>query len=315
VAKVTNSFSSYNATANREDLSDVIYNISPADTPLISAIGKRKVTQPNFDWQVESLSAVNGGASAAQQEGFVASVQASTPTSRQRNVTQILAKTASVTGSQEASLAAGKKSELAHQLSLRSRELKRDLEATLIGAQARVDGDDTGPTARVTRGFEHALISNVSTGTGYAAPASATATLTDGTTRALTETMVLDVMQSAYTNGGEPTILMVPPALRRRVSSFSGRAATQVPVGTKEAVQTISVYETDFGILKVATNKWMRARTALLIDPSMARVAYFRNFAMSDLAKTGDAESKLLVVEAGLQTDNEAAHGKIADLT
>ena len=124
MAKVTNAFDTYTATADREDLSNIIYNISPMQTPFMSSIGTRNVKNVVFDWQTESLPTPSG---AGQLEGFELSRAASTSTSRVSNVCQISYRDATVTGSQEASDAAGKRSEMAHQLAIMSKALKRDM--------------------------------------------------------------------------------------------------------------------------------------------------------------------------------------------
>ena len=64
MAKVTNAFDTYSATSDREDLSNIIYNISPMQTPFMSSIGKRSINNVVFDWQTEVLATpvATGGA-------------------------------------------------------------------------------------------------------------------------------------------------------------------------------------------------------------------------------------------------------------
>jgi hypothetical protein len=225
MAKVTNAFATYSATANREDLSNVIYNIDPFDTPFMSSIGRRNVSNRIFDWQTESLPNVDGNN--AKEEGFELSRSASTPTVRANNTTQISARDATIAGSQEAANAAGKRSEMAHQMALVSKALKRDMETILCSNQARVAGNDSG-TARKTRALEHWLTSNVSYGATGANPVSETAALTDGTLRTLTETMFNDRLEAAYTAGEEddaPGISAMAAALAQAGLSASAPAA------------------------------------------------------------------------------------------
>lgn len=311
MAKVTNAFSTYSAAANREQLSNVIYNIDPFDTPIMNGIGRRNVSGRIFDWQTENLPAVN--TSNAKEEGFELSRSAATATVRVSNTTQISSRDATVAGSQEASDAAGKRSEMAHQLALNSKALKRDMESILSQNQARAAGNDSG-TARKTRAIEHWITTNKSYGSGGANPASETATVTDGTLRTLTETMFNDVIESAYTNGAEPKLAVVYPSLKRKISSFTGRSGTQIPVSKAEVVNSVDLYRSDFGDIKIIPSRWVRNRTVLLLDPEYCALAYFRNFQTVDIAKIGDADTKMLVVEWGVEMRNEAAHAKIADV-
>jgi hypothetical protein len=308
--RITNAFQTYQATANREDLSDIIYNIDPTDTPFVSSIGRRNVSNVTFDWQTEELPAVDGDNAAV--EGFELSRSASTPTVRLSNVAQISKRDATVSGSQNAANAAGKAREMAHQMALVSKALKRDVEKILVSNQARNNGAAT--TARKTRALEHWLNTNVLRGESGAAPVSETAALTDGTQRALTEDLVKEAMQTAYINGAEPSVLMIGPVNKLQVSKFAGRSGTQVSVGQNTVTSNVTIYASDFGELKVVVNRWQRERTAFLLDPSFAAVAYYRNFQRTPIAKVGDADTEMIVVEYGLEMKNEKAHAAIADI-
>lgn len=321
MAKVTNAFATYSATGNREDLSSTIYNIDPFDTPFMSAAGRRNVKNRIFDWQTESLPAVDTGN--AKEEGFELSRSAATATVRVSNTTQISSRDATVSGSQESADAAGKRSEMAHQMALVSKALKRDMEAILCSNQARVAGNDSG-TARKTRALEHWISTNVGAGgTSYANAASETAALTDGSTSvALTETIFNDILQTAYTNGAEPSVVLVRPAIKRKISSFTGRSGSQIAVSKVEAVNTVDIYRSDFGDVKILPSRWLRTRTisskevsaALFLDPEYASVAYYRPFQTVDIAKIGDAETKMILAEFGLEMGNEKAHAKLPDI-
>ena len=310
MAKVTNAFTTYDAKANREDLSNTIYNIDPFDTPFMTAVGRRNVSNRIFDWQTEALPAVDDAN--AKIEGFELSRTAATATVRVNNTVQISSRDATVTGSQEAANAAGKKSEMAHQMALVSKALKRDMETILCSKQARVDGADG--TARKTRALEHWISTNVSYGASGANAASATAALTDGTLRNLTETMFNDRLQAAYEAGAEPKVALVGPALKRKISAFTGRSGSQIPISKGEVVNSVDIYRSDFGDIKIQPSRWVRARTVFLLDPEYAAVAFYRNFQTTDIAKIGDADTKLILAEYGLEMKNEAAHAKIADV-
>lgn len=311
MAKVTNAFSTYSAQGNREQLSNIIYNIDPFDTPIMSAIGRRNVQGRIFDWQTENLPTVD--LNNAREEGFELSRSAAQATVRVSNTTQISERDATVAGSQEAADAAGKRSEMAAQMALMSKALKRDMESILSQNQPRAAGNDSG-TARKTRAIEHWITTNTSYGATGANPVSETAAVTDGTLRTLTETMFNDILQTAYTNGAEPTMCVVPPALKRKISTFTGRSGSQIPVSKAEAVAAIDLYRSDFGDIKIQPSRWMRTRTVLMLDPEYVAMAYFRNFQTVDIATIGDATTKMIVAEWGVEMRNQAAHAKIADV-
>ena len=316
--KVTNAFTTYQAVGNREDLSNAIYNIDPFDTPVMSAIRRRNVKNRIFDWQTENLPIVNPNN--AQLEGFVLANAPAQPTIRQNNVTQISERDATVSGTQEESDAAGKGSEMAHQMALASKVLKSDMETILCSRQARNDGNDTGPVARTTEAFSH-WVARAKDKLGNPLAAIAPGTVTTGvpvlagdpfvapaTPVQITEAMLGDAMQQAYTNGASPTLWIVPPGPKRTISTFVGRSTTQVLVGKTEVVSTIDVIATDFGRIKVAPSRWVPADVGLLIDPDYAAVAFFRAFRQYLMARTGDAETRMIVVEWGLEMRNSLAH-------
>jgi hypothetical protein len=332
VPKVTNAFTTYEAVGNREDLSNAIYNIDPFDTPVMSAIRRRNVKNRLFDWQTEFLPTVlppaipsmpapgAPGGPNAQIEGFVLSNSPAQPTIRQNNVTQISKRDATVSGSQEESDAAGKGSEMAHQMAMSSKVLKSDMETALCSRQARVDGDDTTPTARVTEGIAHWL-GRAKDKTGAVAGAVAPGTVTTGLPTLstdpfpipgapiqLTEQMLGDAMQKAYTNGASPTLWVVPPGPKRTVSTFTGRSTTQVLVGKTEVVSTVDVIATDFGRVKCIPSRWVPVDIGLLIDQDYAAVSFFRSFRQYLMARSGDAETRMIIVEWGVEMRNALAH-------
>jgi hypothetical protein len=318
--KVTNAFTTYEAVGNREDLSNAIYNIDPFDTPVMSAIRRRNVKNRIFDWQTENLAAVNP--SNAQIEGFQLSNNPSQPTIRLNNTTQISERDATVSGTQEESDAAGKGSEMAHQMAMASKVLKSDLETMLCSRQPR--SADTSAnyttTPRVTEGFAHwlgravdrnavaaAAVAGVTTGLPTAAttafPAVAGASQVQ-----ITEAMLGQAMQQAYVNGASPSLWVVPPGPKRTISTFSGRSSSQVLVGKTEVVSTVDVIATDFGRIKVIPSRWLATDVGLLVDPDYAAVAFFRSFRQYLMARIGDAESRMIVVEWGLEMRNPLAH-------
>ena len=308
MAKVTNAFDTYSATADREDLSNIIYNISPMQTPFMSSIGTRNVKNVVFDWQTESLPTPD---SSGELEGFNLDNTAATATVRKSNVCMISKRDATVSGSQEVSDAAGKRSEMAHQLAIMAKALKRDMEEALCQKGAKATG--SASVARVTGGFENWVESNESRGTGGSSAGDGDA-VTDGTQRDLTEALLKDVLQSAFSNGGEPSLAICGPHNKQVISGFTGRSSARQMIDANTVEASVSIYSSDFGELQIVPSNRSRERSLLLVDPEYAKVAYLRNFQTVDIATVGDAETKMIVVEYGLEVSNEAAHGIVADL-
>ena len=308
-------YQTYTAIGQREDLSDVIYNISPTDTPFMSTVGKTKATATYHEWQTDSLASVNTSNYAV--EGAAASDATMSPTTRAGNRTQISQKTVKVSGTLEAVDKAGRKSEKAYSLAKASAEIKRDMEAILLSNQASSAGDAS--TARKLGGLQAWLATNGDFGTGGSAGASGSTARTTGTDRTFTEDILKTVVAEVYTAGGSPKVLMVRPNHKQVVSTFAGIAAQRY-MAPADAPTTIigaaDVYMSDFGSISVVPSRYITTTdVAFVIDPDMAAVAYLRPFQTNELAKTGDAEVTQLLAEYTLQVSNEAAHGIIADIT
>ena len=312
-------FRTYAAIGLREDLSDIIYNISPTDTPFMSSVGKTKATAVYHEWQTDSLAAA---AANAAVEGADASTATLSPTTRVGNRTQISQKTVGVTGTLQAVDKAGRKSELAYQLSKASSEIKRDMEFTLLNNTVQSNGT-AGSTARVLGGLQTWLSSNGDFGSGGSAGSSGTTARTNGTNRTFTETELKTVIKEVFESGGSPKILMVTPAHKQTVSAFSGIAAQRY-MAPSDAPTTIigaaDIYLSDFGSVSCVPNRFMLSgnsanEVAFVLDPEYAAVAYLRPFQTIELAKNGDSDRTQLLVEYTLEVKNEAAHGIIADLS
>lgn len=218
-----------------------------------------------------------------------------------------------MTGTQEVVDKAGREREMAYQLAKKSKEIKRDLETILLANQGYVVGNST--TARKLRSMGSFIATNDSRATDGADATAATAAATDGTNRTFTETILKAVLQTAYANGAEPSILMVGPVNKQRVSDFTGRSSAREVVAADRIQAAASLYASDYGNLKVVPNRFQRERDAWLIDPEYAAVAWLRPFHTFDLAKIGDADRKVIIGECTLQMRNEAAHAVAADLT
>ena len=315
-------FRTYTAIGQREDLSNTIFNIAPTETPVVSSIGKTKATATYHEWQTDDLAAASAG---GLIEGADASGASDTPTTRVGNRTQIQGKTVHISGTLDAVDKAGRKTETAYQLAKAGQELKRDMEKTILGNVAASNGT-AGSAARLLGSIQSWLGTNFVTMTDGVAPVNAngTAARTEGATAsAFTEDKLKDVVKSCFENGGNPTLLVVPPTQKQVVSTFTGIAEQRYQAPAAKATTIIGaadVYLSDFGTLSVVPDRFMTADTtpdaeqALVLDPTMASVATLRPFESNLLAKTGDSEKHQMLVEYTLQVSNEKAHGIVADL-
>lgn len=312
-------YQTYTAIGMREDLSDVIYSISPTDVPFMSSIGKTKATAVLHEWQTDSLSAAVLTNYAV--EGATASDATMSPTTRVGNRCQIAQKTVKISGTLQSVDKAGRKSEKAYQLAKASAEIKRDMETSLLSNQTATNGDSS--TARKLGGLQAWLNSNYDGGTSGVAGDLGTTARTDGTNRTFTEDILKVVIKEVYASGGNPKVLMVNPAHKQLVSAFAGIAAQRfmAPSNTPTTiVSAADVYLSDFGAISIVPNRFMTStnscnETAFILDPDMAAIAYLRPFQTNELAVTGDNESTQLLAEYTLEVRNQGAHGIIADIT
>lgn len=308
----------YSAVGAREDLTDVIYNISPTDTPIMSSIGKTKATGVYHEWQTDSLAAAT--TSNALIEGASASEATLSPTTRLGNYTQIVGKTVMISGTLEAVDKAGRKSEKAYQLAKASSEIKRDIEAIITANQGQSAGSSASSARKMGSLLSYIKTNtNVSSGTtaGVDPATIGVSTRTDGSTRTFTEALLKDVIAQVFTEGGTPSTLFVSPALKQVVSGFTGLAAQRYQVPTNGQATILAgadLYQSDFGVLQIVPNRFMRVRDALVLDPEYAALAYLRPFQTNELAKVGDADKTQILAELTLEVRNEAAHGGVFDL-
>lgn len=304
----TGTYLTTSAIGNREDLTDIIYRISPTQTPFLNLASKSKATNTLHEWQTQDLaSAVTNNAA---NEGDNPTAKTVTPTVRLNNRTQISTKTVIVSGTQRAMNPAGRKDELGYQVSLAALELKRDMESSAT----QLDVLATSP--RQARGLLGWCYDNSSNGGGAYAAASYTANTgqTNGTTRAYTEAQLKSVLQLIYTAGGEPDVLMMPPTMKQTFSSFTGNATRMDKGEDQKLYASIDVYVSDFGPLKAVPNRFMRTREVYALQSDKWAIAYLRPFTTIELAKTGDADQRELLAEWTVEARAPKANGAIFDL-
>jgi len=306
MAAPTNTFLTTAAIGNREDLTDIIYRISPTQTPVLNMASKAKASNTLHEWQVQELAAAS--TSNAQAEGDDLTAKTVTVTARLNNRTQISAKKVVVSGTQQAMNPAGRKDELAYQLSLASLEIKRDMESSAT----QLDVLATSP--RQSRGLRGWVVDNVNRNGGTLASYTANTGYTAGTQRAFTEAQVKDVLQQVYTAGGEPDMIMLPPAAKQTFSGFTGNATRFDKSEDAKLYSSVDFYVSDFGTLQCVPNRFMAARDVFVLQSDKLAIAYLRPFQTIELAKTGDAEQRELVVEWTLECRAPKAHGAVYDI-
>lgn len=304
----------YDANGRKESFDDIVYNIAPTDTPLASALERKSISNTLHQWQTDTLAAA---ANNKDLEGDDWTEEAQTATSIWTNYTQISSKIIRVSETMQAVEKWGRgKNELAYLVRKAGEELKRDIEFGLTQnttANAGAEG-----TERQSRGLEGWIFTNDLLGATGASPNPVPATNTgptDGTQRAFTETLLRSVQQSAWTEGGNPTVLMTGPFNRSVVDSFTGYQTRMDSASDKKLVATVEVYVGPFGKLKCVPNRFQRERTAFVLDMDYFQLGVLRGMKVVELAKIGDAERKALVTEYTLISRNEKASGAIRDLT
>lgn len=298
-------------------------NISPEDTPFMSSVGRDNVSNTYFEWNTDALAAAS--TSNAVIEGDEATLDAVAATNRVGNYTQISRKVIGVSGTLEAVDKAGMKSYLAYNLAKASSELKRDMEATLLYNQAAAVGSSS--VARKTAGLPAWLRTNVNKASNGGNPTMSStndgypnAGRTDGTQRTFTETMLKDVIQKVWSEGGDPKVALMGPHNKTVASGFLGISQHRInqtngQVKAATILGAADVYLSDFGRVTFVADRFSRERDVFILDPEYASVSYLRNFKTEALSKTGDSERRMLLVEYGLRVKAEKAHGIIADLT
>jgi hypothetical protein len=317
MAIVSNTFLTFSAIGNREDLSDTIYNISPTDTPFQASVAKVKAEATLHEWQTDVLASAAANA-VIQGDDTTSSYtfSAVTPTVRLNNRTQISRKDVVVSGTQDAVNKAGRKKEMVYQLLKKSKELARDMEFVLTQNQGIVTGNSS--TAPQLRSLETwagvTTTNNYSQGTGGAVSVSGAAR-TPGTQRALTEAMLKSALQGAWTNGGDIDLIMVGPFNKTVVSTFTGNTTRTQDTTDKKLISAINVYVSDFGTHKVVANRFSQDRTLHALMTDMFAMATLRPKQTIDLAKLGDNEKAMLLAEYTLESRNDSGSAWVFDLT
>jgi hypothetical protein len=329
MAQVSNTFETYDAVGNREELADKIYQITPEETPFVSLIGRKSISSVHPEWQTDTLASPDVNNNRA--EGSDWTYDSVAPTARVGNYAQISDKRIIISRTQDKTSKAGRKSELAREVAKKGVELRTDMEVILMSNQASSAGSGDGATNRKLGGYRAWLASNDQLGAngasgGFNSGTGVVDAATNGDQRAFTKTILDAMILSTYNAGGNPTVLMASPYVKTVFSGFMDNADVApfrynaTPGKKNTIIAAADVYLSDFGEISVVPNRQMAragatiARNAFLITPNMVSIGVFDDISLEKPAKTGDAEKRVLVTEYTLLVQNEAAHGVAADL-
>lgn len=318
----TGTYQTYNTKGIREDLSDIIHNISPTETPFMMTVSRGRCSSTYTEWQTDSLAAASSTNKHA--EGDDDSTNTATATVRLGNYTQISKKTPRVSGTDREVEAAGRSDEMNYQVAKRGKELKRDIESALCGVQAGAAGTaGTTTGARALAGVGRWLWTNqVKKGTAATTPAvtagAPTAALTAGTAGTFTEANLKSVIAACWDQGGDPGMVLVGAFNKQKASAFTG-IATQYrdnqQVGPGVIIAAADVYVSDFGQHSIRASRFSPANNVYVLDTEYWEIAYLRPINQYDLAKTGDSDRKTILAEYTLKAKNPAASGKVYTTT
>ena len=291
-------FNTYDTVGLKEDISDIITNISPTDTPFMTAIGGDKVHNTLFQWQEDALAAV---ATNAAVEGADATAATLTPTLMRLNYTQILTKTIQVSGTNDAVTKHGRAKESAYQMAKKSKEIKRDLEYAMVGTgQAAVAGSDS--VARQMAGFQAQVDSS-----------QLLTTASSGVP--LSEANLLTVLENLWKAGVDPSTVHCSGDDSQIIAAFAAAAGRYRTFSNntdpKKIVNAVDLYVSPFGQVKIVLNRWLLAGDTLIFNPDFWQKMTLRNWFREVLAKTGDSLKQMIVGEFSLKHKNFFASGII----
>jgi hypothetical protein len=318
MAVPSNTSLTYSAVGIREDLSNVIYNIAPLDTPFFSGCGRSTADSTKFEWQTDTIA--SGTANQA--------IEGNDPTNDARanpvllnNYTQISVYTIQTSGTNEAVDYAGRKNSQAYQLAKKAKQMKRDIEYMLTNNVVKAVGDSTEArkSAGISTWLNTGYLSNNSTSGSPTAGSLGTTAPVDATaTASITEANMRTVIKQVYEAGGDPDVILCKPAIKQAISDLA-QSVSSLRTDTKgdapaHVIAAVDVYVSDFGTFKIVSDRnQFREKDVFFIDFDYWSVAYLRPFKTEALAKSGDSVRQMLVVEYGLESKNQASSGFLAD--
>ncbi len=322
MAVPTATYQTYGQIGIREDLSDIIYDISPMDTYFFTNADRLVAKNTRHEWQTDALAAPNSDNAWVEGDDF--SGIALTATTRIANITQISRKDIVVSRTANRVNTAGRKQELAYQIARKGKELKRDIETACVQSKAATVG--AAASARVSASVEtwihsqaHVKGTSQTTASTTAPVAGLASTIgTDGTAEAFTEAELKSALQQAWSAGGETDVILLGPTLKGKLDQFTGIATRfrNVMSGQQaDIVGAADVYVSDFGSHKVVLSRYMRASVVLCLDMEMWGIAWLDPIHMEDIAKSGDGEKRMIVGEWTVVAKSPLANAKLTNMT
>ena len=305
------------AIGEREDLANVIYRIDPSEVPFFSNVKKETCSSIFTEWQTQELAAASS--TNFVNEGASISTAAATPTVRLGNYCQISVKSFATSGTLDAVDVAGREREHQYQKLLKGIELRRDIEKAITDTDVARSSSDPRKSASLTT-----WMSNGSVGaSGAFSSGDGTDTLTNGTDRALTLALIEDGMQDAWTDGGNPSMMLCSATNRANFSDLSASGnlvSNDVNMTAAKEVAYVgstSVFLTDFGTVNATPSRYMSNDKLFLLDPEFASLCTLngRNFLEKDMGDTGDNQQTMIITEWALKVQAPKAHALVADLS
>lgn len=318
MAVPSNTSLTYSAVGIREDLSNVIYNIAPLDTPFFSGCGRSTADSTKFEWQTDTIAS---GSTNQAVEGNDPTNDARANPVLLNNYTQISVYTIQTSGTNEAVDYAGRKNSQAYQLAKKAKQMKRDIEYMLTNNVVKAVGDSTEArkSAGISTWLNTGYLSNNSTsGSPTAGSLGTTAPVDASATASITEANMRTVIKQVYEAGGDPDVILCKPAIKQAISDLA-QSVSSLRTDTKgdapaHVIAAVDVYVSDFGTFKIVSDRnQFREKDVFFIDFDYWSVAYLRPFKTEALAKSGDSVRQMLVVEYGLESKNQASSGFLAD--
>ena len=319
MAVTANTNETYDVTTIREDLSEAMASISPTETIFMSTIGTRNVDNTYFEWSEVDLAAAATNNQIEGDSGL--SNDAPTNAVRKGNYTAISAKVVEISDTSNNVNGVANAQTTAKQVAYKLSELKRDMEKMALNNVA--GGAGASGTARTTAGLPAFLTTNTERGTGGANGTTSgsgsagfpNAAATDGTARAITETLLKSVIASCWDEGADPSVVLCGSSQKQTISGFTGNATRFKEAEDSKLNAAIDVYISDFGELQIVPARHIRSTDVFVLDPNYAAIAYLQTATQKELARTGLSERRLISCEWGLQVTSEKAHGVIADVS
>jgi hypothetical protein len=288
----------YQDGSRREDLIDVVTNVSPAETPLLSGLPMGPGAKQTLH---EYTTATFASASSnAQVEGASFSAADLTQPSRSSNNTQIFIDNIQISGTME--VVDGVVNAKSYQTNKNLKEHAKDLELAFM-AGSRASG--SSGVARQMTGVINALTTNASTRSSGSS---------------LGETTFNDIMELIYGSTNEvATEVYTGATLKRDISGFTAANTRNISADDRRLVRSVDVYESDFGLHKIFLHRDVptgaNAKMLVAINPEYHMQSWLRPTMVEELAKDGDRARSQIISEATLEHRGEATGAAVGGFT